>query len=196
MPKKYSASLTGEPFLHYELVQIAKLKFKGLSDTEIAQKISAENIFKYKTNKRVSRRIAAVLRRLSCLDHTLIKLLIDGRYETSRIVTFYSILKTNKLVHDFLSEVVKENYILHKTLSFTTFDIFLQSKEEQNPEISSWSESTKKKVRQVVFRILAEAGFIKSSKGMSIVKPLISPELVAHLSSRGDIEILKALMLE
>ena len=48
---KYFANLTGEPYLYYELKQVAKLTLEGLSPIEIRTKIKEDNLFQSATNK-------------------------------------------------------------------------------------------------------------------------------------------------
>ena len=51
----YKASITREPFLFYEMRTTAKLMTYGLSDDEIVQRIVAENLFQYPTERSVKR---------------------------------------------------------------------------------------------------------------------------------------------
>ncbi len=51
----YKASITREPFLFYEMRTTAKLMMDGLSDDEIVQRIVAENLFQYPTERSVKR---------------------------------------------------------------------------------------------------------------------------------------------
>jgi len=42
---QYSATLTGEPYLYFELKQVAKLTLAGFSPVEIRARIKDENLF-------------------------------------------------------------------------------------------------------------------------------------------------------
>lgn len=50
----YSASLTREPFLFYEMRSTAKLMSEGLSDEAIAEEIVRQNLFQYPTEKSIT----------------------------------------------------------------------------------------------------------------------------------------------
>lgn len=56
----YSASLTGEPFLYFEMRETAALILSGLSEEEVKEKIYKENLYQYKTKNRIRKRIAAI----------------------------------------------------------------------------------------------------------------------------------------
>jgi hypothetical protein len=45
----YSASLTGEAFLFYEIKQIARLKLSGLSNEVMIEEVKTKNLFQYGT---------------------------------------------------------------------------------------------------------------------------------------------------
>ena len=48
---KYSAALTGAPFLFYESRQVARLKMNGHSQQQIREEIKTQNLFQYVTEK-------------------------------------------------------------------------------------------------------------------------------------------------
>jgi hypothetical protein len=50
----YNASITREQFLFYEMRTTAKLMAEGLNDADIVNRIIAENLFQYPTEKSVS----------------------------------------------------------------------------------------------------------------------------------------------
>ena len=81
---RYSSIMTGEPFLYFEFKQVAKLKVLGLSDKAIKEKVKADNLFQYKTEKSIARVLPAVMRRVSVLDPTLLELSINGYVQTSK----------------------------------------------------------------------------------------------------------------
>ena len=51
----YTASMTREQFLFYEVRTTAKLMTEGLSDEEVVQRIIDDNLFQYPTEKSLKR---------------------------------------------------------------------------------------------------------------------------------------------
>jgi hypothetical protein len=64
--------------------------------------------------------------------------------------------------------------------------IFLDEKCTVDDAISEWSEKSKAKVGQVVFRILFDAGYLTDTKDPEIVCPLIPHELEESLLENDE----------
>ena len=64
----YNASLTREPFLFYEMRTTAKLLCSGLSEENVVEQITNDNLFQYPTEKSVARMAKACLKRLAAMD--------------------------------------------------------------------------------------------------------------------------------
>lgn len=121
----YSAVLTGEPFLYFEMKQVAKLKSEGLSEEEIKQKVIQGNSFQYQTGKSVNKMLNAVIKRINSLDIYLVNLLAKGPVEASKLVGVYAIMKTNLLFFEFMEEVYREKISTQETkLENKDFSVF------------------------------------------------------------------------
>ena len=58
----YIASLTREPFLFYEMRTTAKLMVEGLAESEIVDRICADNLFQYPTEKSIRKMAKACVK--------------------------------------------------------------------------------------------------------------------------------------
>ena len=105
-------------------------------------------------------------------------LLLDGtRYEQNQIL-WLAVCKQYPFVHDFAVEVVREKYLhLDFSLSYLDFDAFYNAKAEWNETLEKITDSTRKKLRQVLFRMLTEAELLSQAG-------LIQPALFS--SQLGD----------
>lgn len=190
----YSAVLTGEPFLYFEIKQVAKLKSEGLSEEEIKQKVAKENLFQYQTGKSVNKMLNAVVKRISVLDPYLVKLLANGPVETSKLVAVYAIMKTNLLFFEFMEEVYKEKISTQETkLENKDFNLFFLNKGEQSETVVQWHTCTLNKLRQVFTRILAEAGLISDIRKKELRRVVVEKELADHLIAIGEQRYLEAI---
>jgi hypothetical protein len=54
---------------------------------------------------------------------------------------------------------------------------FLDERSQRDPDICEWKESSKKKMGQVVFRMLAEAGYLKSTRKLELQRVIVRAEL-------------------
>ncbi|PTB93571.1 DUF1819 domain-containing protein, partial [Marinobacter sp. Z-F4-2] len=54
---------------------------------------------------------------------------------------------------------------------------FLEVRAHRDPAIGTWTESSKKKMGQVAFRILAEVGLLQSTRSPRLRNILVRPEV-------------------
>ncbi len=194
MNLKYSASLTGEPFLFYEIRQVARLKLKGLSEREIKEEVRSKNLFQYATEKSIAKRVNAVLKRLRLLDETMLQYLLEKPSATARIINLYAIMKANRLVMEFIIEMVGEKFAVHNLrLDKKDINEFFLEKREQSEDIARWQDNTIKKLKQVLLRILSESGILDEKDGLSLHRPELEPEVIGHLEAKGESALLKAM---
>ncbi len=195
MQKKYSAKITGNPFLYLELKEVAKLKSAGIKDQDIKKIVIENNLFQYKTIKSVPKRLGAVIERLEILDEELIQMLVNSSNETGRLVALYSIMKTDFMFFEFMQQVVCERYkSLQPQLNKAVIQNFLDIKAEQSEIVSNFTDATITKLKQVYTKILIEAGYIKDTVKLEIEPPIIDSKLSDHLKTIGDREYLNAML--
>lgn len=194
IPTEYSAIMTGEPFLHFELRTVAQMRMRGLSNNEIREVVKAENSFQYKTPKSIGRAVRAVLRRLDVLDDTLVEICANGSLSASRLVTLYAIAKTNLLFFDFLEEVYKEKCALGRSpLTAKDVRIFFTQKRQQSAVVAGWSEETVRKLRQVFLKILIDSGLVTPDTQL-VSPPIVEPGLIEHLKAIREHRFVSVIM--
>lgn len=184
---KYTTTLNGAQFLLYEFSQIVKLKEQGLTDEEIKEKVIDENILQQEKVSSLKRRLRYLLPRVNVLDETLRCFVIHESIDISKVINFYSILKTDRLFYEFMNEVIKEkfksnNYNLEKK----DLNAFFTYKAEQNDTLKSWSDSTIQRLKQVYMRMLEEVGILTDRKTGELKRLIIDDQLKSHLRSIGD----------
>lgn len=184
---KYTTTLNGAQFLLYEFSQIVKLKEQGLTDEEIKEKVIDENILQQEKVSSLKRRLRYLLPRVNILDETLRCFVIHESIDISKVINFYSILKTDRLFYEFMNEVIKEkfksnNYNLEKK----DLNAFFTYKAEQNDTLKSWSDSTIQRLKQVYMRMLEEVGILTDRKTGELKRLIIDDQLKSHLRSIGD----------
>lgn len=191
---KYSASLTSDAFLYYELKQVLKLKIDGFSDKEIRDKVMNENIFQYKSKESSKRLISSIFTRIKALDDILIKMLLEEPMDTGKIINLYTIMKTSRLFYDFMNEVVREKLEFnYDVLEKKDINIFFTGKAEQDEIVAGWSETTKRKLKQVILKILSEANILDDTKSCKLSRLIIPIELKDYIIDLGDKEYIKAM---
>lgn len=112
MPPAYRASLTREPFLFREMRVTAREVLAGADDAAVIERISSQNLYQYPTERSLRGMARACLRRLHLLgDAGAVRLIAEAPAALSRQLCLYALMKDNRLVAEFLVQVVGENTV-------------------------------------------------------------------------------------
>lgn len=193
-PYKGSAQITRNPFLFYEMRTTAKLIQEGLDDKEIINRIVAENLFQYPTEKSIRQMAKACVERLKGMgDETLIEAVASQSSDTAKQICLYAMMKQYRLVWDFMITVIGEKYRL-QDFSFGQMDVnvFFMRLQEQDDYVAGWSENTVKKLRQILIRILKENDYLDTIKSDHINPVWLNPILENAIKNNNDDRALTA----
>jgi len=184
----YSAVLTREQFLFYETRITAKLLEEGLSREEVIDRIVAENLFQYPTEKSIRRMALVCCHRLEALnDKSLQSAIATQPSEVAKQICLYAMMKQYRLVWDFMITVIGSKY-RNFDMSFGKIDLntFFARLQEQDSWVASWSDSTITKIKQVLARILVENDYLDSISSDHLNPVLISTLLENGIRSNND----------
>ena len=184
----YSAVITREHFLFYEMRTTARLLSEGYSEEETACKIAEENLFQYPTEKTVRRMALSCIRRLKAMeDASLITAIANQPSDVAKQVCLYAMMKQYRLVWDFMITVIGTKFeSLDMTFRKSDLNVFMMRLQEQDDWVATWSESTVTKVKQVLARTLMENEYIDSLTADHLNPVLISPVLENAIRATGD----------
>lgn len=185
---KYRMSFTtGGLFLH-ESVKLAHI-YQAIHDWELVkQKTLAENILQTRTVKSAQRIVYEIIKRLRHLSDDEIELLCDGDAQEQRQILWLAICREYLFIAAFANEVMRERLIsLKDDLKPEEFDFFLNRKAEWHKEVESLSPSTRTKLRQVLFKMLREAGLL--NENFTIYPIMLSPRLLDLIASEHKHEL-------
>ncbi len=136
-----------------------------------------------------------IYKRLKTLTPRQLNLLIEGDLEAKKQVGFLSVCKKHLFIRDFTVEVIREKLLIYDyQITEGEYLSFFRRKAELHPELDGLTETSKKKVKQVTFRILEQAGIIDNAKNKSI-QPQLLEEKVIHAIAEDEKEWLKILLM-
>ena len=190
----YSAVITREQFLFYEMRTTAKLMNEGLDKDEVVERIVSENLFQYPTEKSVRKMALACIRRLESMeDDTLIAAIATQPSDVAKQVCLYAMMRQYRLVWDFMLTVVGDKYRkLDSSFSKMDLNVFFMRLQEQDDWVATWSDSTITKVRQVLTKMLVENEYLDSTDADHLNPVLISPLLENAIREDGQEIVLPA----
>ena len=195
----YSAKLTAEPFLYNETKIIAEYILNGEDVNELKKRNIEENLIHYKKQKSIQRVNSPIFRRLAVLDEELLREFIYSDIDTSKFILLYAIMKTDKLVRDFIIEVYKDKLLMRKGyIEKIDIDNWYEDKCTISQTLRERSESTTNKLKQVIMKIMQDSGLVKKEREKNnyrfkVIRPLLKDKFINELESRGDIEYAKAI---
>lgn len=188
---KYRFSFTAGALLHKEMVLAANelihhdFKLERLSASVLKKDRS-------KTNKR---EFAEVALRLKTLDDKEIEFLAKGSIVLSKQVALLACVRAYSFIRDFFSYVILDKVSLFDfSLTERDYISFVRSRELDHPELEALADSTKYKVKQVLFRILDQAELIDSIKSKHINPNFLEPRLGVWLTEQGKLNEVKLLL--
>lgn len=190
----YIASLTREPFLFFEMRTTAKLLEEGLSEEEVVDQICEDNLFQYPTEKSIRKMAGACVKRLKGMnDDTLITAIATQPTDVAKQICLYALMKQSRLVWEFMLTVVGEKYRLRDT-SFGKIDLnsFFMRLQEQDDAVAGWSDSTIKKLKQIIARVLVENEYLDNIRSEHLNPVWLHPILENAIRSNHDDIILPA----
>lgn len=166
----------------------ARLLNEGLNENEAVERITADNLFQYPTEKSVHRMALACLRRLHAMNNdALISAMATQPSDVSKQICLYAMMKQYRLVWDFMITVVGEKYRLRDS-SFGKIDLntFFLRLQEQDDWVASWSDSTITRIKQVLNKMLVENEYLDSTAAKHLNPVWLHPILENAIRSNND----------
>lgn len=180
--QNYRFSLTGASLLVSEFVELAK----ALKDSDYDFQNFANDGIKRDREATRKRELSELILRLKQLSNDEMLFLTETRVENQKLITFLANVRLYRILREFIEEVVWDKLgVFDDQLSHRDFANFIYNKSLIHPEIENLTELTIKKVQQVIFKMLEQAGLIDSVKSKKIQVPFLDYEL-QNLISNSD----------
>jgi len=185
---KYSLSFTTGALFHRESLKLAQLYLEFGDWIAVRDIVLNKNLLQARTLNTAKRVCREVISRLKTLPSEALKLLVDGNEQERTYLLWIAVCHRYRFIADFAGEILRERYITLKTeLNHEDYDAFFSRKAEWHDELDGIAKSTKGKLRQVLFKMLIQAGLL-STKNL-IIPAIISPRLMSVIqqSSQQDV---------
>lgn len=194
----YKMSFTSGGLFLTESVTVAGMHRTGedWKDTlERALQEGATSLPKAASNRRTLREI---VNRLMTLHDDEVRFLIDdaGRQEQQYLL-WVATCRAYRFVREYAVEVICDRFLSYQLeLPLESFDIFFEAKAEWDDGLASISDSTRNKLRQILFRMMREAGVV--SDDHRIQSTFLSAQLRALIEATNpaDLAVFPGVVIE
>ena len=176
---RYSADITAGALKVPESRVVADLLVREVTGREWRKAIYDENVLQARSPKTAKRLSVLIRGRLDSVEAPLWKLMRDGSVVEATHACLAAAVKASHLLGDFLDLVLRDQYRTFKeVLALTLWAEYVEDCRSRDPDMPQWSDSTITRLRSSVFSILAEVGYIDTTKtrklqGVHIVKPVL-----------------------
>lgn len=180
----YRMSFTTGGLFHHESVELANL-FLQLGDWKaVSHQVIEQNRLQTRTLSSLKRLSREVINRLSNLNACELAFFVETTPQNQRHLLWIATCRQYQFIAAFAVEVLRERFLNLKTvLALEDFDAFLNRKSDWHPELDNLQSTTRSKLRQVLFRMLREAGLITTNH--EIQPALLSAGMAKVLAQRA-----------
>ena len=176
---RYSADITAGALKVPESRVLAGVLLRNGSAREWRKALYDENVLQTRSPKTAKRLSVLIRGRLALVEAPLWNLIQNGSVVEATHSCLAAAVKSSYLLGDFLDLVVRDQYRAFKeSLSLTLWNDYIEDCRGRDPDMPHWTDSTIQRLRSSVYTILAETGYIDSTKtrklqGVHIVKPVV-----------------------
>lgn len=176
----YSLSFTTGTLLYRESMVVAEQFLVLQNWATVREVVVSQNLLQARTLNTSRRVFQEVSSRLRTLRDPELRLLLRGTLQEQGYLLWLGVCRRYPFIADFAKEILHEQFTnLKNVLTYEDFDVFFNGKAEWHQELERIQPSTKAKLRQVLFKMLREAGLLTCDN--QIIPALLSPSLVQAL---------------
>jgi hypothetical protein len=185
---RYRLSFTSGALLMREAMIAAPLYLREGDWSKVRALVEDENLLQARTVESGRRLAREVVQRLAALTDDEIELLVDTTATERAHLLWAAACRSYDLIGEFAEEVVRERFLLMTpTLNYEDFDSFLRGKALWHAELAELKDSTLRKLRANLFRMLREAGLL--SDGGYLLQSVLSQRVASALAARTPSDI-------
>ena len=193
---RYSANITAGSLRVAESRVVADLLLRGAESEAWRKAVLEENVLQARNPKSAIRVARLIRQRLELMQPALWRLVRDGTGSVATHAVLAAAVKHSPLLGDFLDLVVREQYrVFGTTLPRKLFDEYLQDCRGRDPEMPEFNESTRRKLRQTVYQILAQAGYLSDGRSLKLQQVHIAERVLAYLRLNSENYVLRCIQV-
>ena len=191
---KYSGDIVAGSLLIAESRKIAQLLLKGVDEKQWDHAIVIENILQKRSPVAAKRQARLIKNRLILMKPDLWELVHKGGSDESIQALLAAAIKHSRLLGDFLGQIVHEHWRTFKPeINVKDWKYFFETCSQADPQMLKWTESTRSKLKQIVFRILTESNYIDETRSGQIQSVTVLPQIKKYLTRNSEDYVLRCM---
>lgn len=180
----YNMSFTAGGLFIRESVEMANLYLVSSDWRSVKAQAHDNNLIQSRTASSSERICREICFRLEGLCDSELRTLTEGSLQEQQQIIWIAICRRHRFIYEFAVEVIREKYLqLNLDLHQEDYDAFFNAKSEWHDELEKLTESTRNKLRQVVFRMLREADLL--TKNNTINPAIMTPQVAKAIGSHS-----------
>lgn len=180
---RYALSFTSGSLLMREALIAGPIYLEEHSWAAVRQRLDEGNLLQTRTVSTGHRLAREVTQRMAVFNDHEVALLIDSTTSERGHLLWAAACRRYDFIGEFAEEVLRERFLLlTPTLGYDDFDSFLRGKALWHEEVAELKDSTLRKLRSNLFRMLIEAGLL--SETGTILPATLSTRVGGALSAR------------
>ena len=140
--------------------------------SQVIENSVENNILQFKSDASTRRATREICIRLQSLLPEEISFFLDADTQDQTIIAWITVCRTYDFIGDFTSSIIIDSFASYRLeLSHADFNFFFEEQIQWHPELKEITENTRKKLRQILFRMMREAGFLSRSMVLNALTP-------------------------
>jgi len=175
---QYKMSYTVGALFYQESVATAELNIKKKDWLAVRDEIQKSNLFQARTVNTLKRICREIISRLKLLSLEQLEIIDNGARPEQCLMLWIAVCKRYGFICEFAVEVIREKFLrMNFSLTEQDYTIFFDTKAQWHEELEVLKDSTRKKLKQVLFRMLREA---EITSGDNLIIPSILSKRIAR----------------
>jgi hypothetical protein len=192
--KLYNGEIVAGSLLIPESREIAELLLQDASEEAWYNAVIVDNILQKRSPASAKRQARLIRNRLNLMGPEHWVLVKAGSAEVTAQALLAAAVKHSRILGDFMINVCRLHWqTFNRTLTKHDWREFLEACALVDAAVGNWSKATTSKLRQVVFRILAEVGYVDSTRTLNLQAVSIAPEVRQYLENHSEAYILQCM---
>ena len=185
---RYALSFTSGALLAKEAAVVAPIYLRERDWKATRALAQTENILGTRVARSNTRTLGALVPRLQLLSDDELEIVAEGTSTERGHLMWTAACRKYALIGEFAEEVLRERFLtLAGTVSYEDYDSFYRAKAMWHDELDDVTGSSYQKLRQVLFKMLVEAGLL--TKQGHIEPALLSSRVAECLDQRTPSDI-------